>query len=125
MHSDRHQKPPPPITGSRVRLGRWHNPLARPADKYLPMTSGLMLFLWIALIPFVAAQASAAAAGAERDAAAEAKQLTTAEATLLRATQPRYDPHGLILADGSAGAGPMGEQHRSDRQGRNLSPTRT
>jgi hypothetical protein len=79
-------------------LRRWNNPLARPADKYLPVASALMLFLWIVLIPFVAAQASVAAAGAEREAAAEAKQLTTAEATLLRATQPRYDSDGLILA---------------------------
>jgi hypothetical protein len=98
MHSDRHPKPSAPITESRVRLRRWNNPLARPADKYLPVASALMLFLWIVLIPFVAAQASVAAANAERGAAAEAEQLTTVEATLLRATQARYDSHGLILA---------------------------
>src|SRR4051794_16058005 len=86
-----------PVTGRRMTgLAAWGNPLARPSDKYLPLASALLLFIWMMLVPFLLAHAFVAAADAGRAAAAEGRQLITTQATLLRATQPRYDSRGLV-----------------------------
>src|SRR5947209_1451437 len=79
-------------------LAAWGNPLARPSDKYLPVASAVLLFIWLMLVPFLLAHAFVAAADAGRAAAAEGRQLIPTQATVLRATQPRYDSGGLVLA---------------------------
>jgi len=99
MHFDHSWKTGGQLTGRRVTgLAAWGNPLARPSDKYLPVASAVLLFIWIMLVPFLLAHVFVAVADAGRAAAAEATQLVTTQATLLRATQPRYDSRGLVLA---------------------------